>query len=180
MRGPSPSPVAVAVAVAIALALVGVGACKTEPERAAGDPAVAADPPMAPAPPTGKVVIETPARGPVADVVQTFQAREAARNRKVVVYVGAPWCEPCQRFHKAVAEGKLDATFPNLTLLEFNLDEDRERLAAAGYTSEFIPLFVRPSKDGSASTQRFAGSVKGDGAVANITPKLRALLSEAN
>ncbi len=162
--------------VAAIVALLGVGACKTEPERGT---AIAAEPSSQPAASaTGKVVIETPARGPVADVVQTFQAREAARKRKVVVYVGAPWCEPCQRFHKAVAEGKLDATFPDLTLLEFNLDEDRDRLAAAGYTSEFIPLFVRPSKDGNASPQRFAGSVKGDGAVANITPKLRALLSE--
>ncbi len=158
------------------VALLAVGACKTEPERSSGV-AAAAEPSAAPAT-GGKVVIETPARGPVADVVQTVQAREAARKRKVVVYVGAPWCEPCQRFHRAVADGKLDATFPDLTLLEFNLDEDRDRLTAAGYTSEFIPLFVRPSKDGSASPQRFAGSVKGDGAVANITPKLRALLVE--
>jgi thiol-disulfide isomerase/thioredoxin len=157
----------------LTLVLGATSGCKTEPDKPLGT--ATQEPPAAA---SAKVTIETPGNGSVASVVLTVQAREAARHRKVVVYVGAPWCEPCQRFHKAVAEGKLDATFPNLTLLEFNLDEDRERLAAAGYTSEFIPLFVRPGKDGTASSARFAGSVKGDGAVANITPKLRALIED--
>jgi hypothetical protein len=90
--------------------------------------------------------------------------------------VGAKWCEPCQNFHKAAAKGDLDGEFPDLTLLEFDLDEDRDRLATAGYVSQFIPLFAMPGPDGRASDKKFEGSVKGDGAVANIAPRLRSLL----
>ncbi len=93
-----------------------------------------------------------------------------------MVYVGAKWCEPCQSFHKAAAKGELDGEFPDLTLLEFDLDEDRDRLATAGYVSQYIPLFAMPASDGRASEKKFEGSVKGDGAVANIAPRLRSLL----
>ena len=133
--------------------------------------------------PTGPLVlargvrIEHAADGPdAAKVVREARAREKADGRDVVVYVGAKWCEPCQRFHKAAAAGELDDAFPQLTLLEFDLDQDRDRLDAAGYRSDLIPLFVMPGDDGRASSKRFEGSVKGDGAIANIAPRLRSLL----
>jgi hypothetical protein len=108
-------------------------------------------------------------------VIRAASERERADERRLVVYVGAKWCEPCQRFHKAAQAGELDADFPLLTVLEFDLDADRERIEAAGYRSHFIPLFVVPKADGTASSKRFEGSVKGERAVANIAPKLRAL-----
>src|SRR5262249_45611898 len=97
-------------------------------------------------------------------------------GRQLLVYVGATWCEPCQRFHRAAAHGDLDSAFPKLTLLEFDLDRDGDRLRAAGYRSSYIPMFCAPKPDGTASDKQFAGSVKGEGAVAEITPKLRRLL----
>jgi hypothetical protein len=109
-------------------------------------------------------------------VVRDAQERERANGRDLVVYVGATWCEPCQRFHKAAAAGDLDDAFPMLTLLEFDLDADKQRLDAAGYRSELIPLFVAPDDDGRASSKRFEGSVKGDGAIVNIAPRLHALI----
>jgi hypothetical protein len=93
------------------------------------------------------------------------------------VYVGAGWCEPCRRFHAAAAEHKLDADFPTLRLLEFDADRDGGRLQAAGYVSRLIPLFVRPAADGRSSGRQIEGSVKGDRAVGEIVPRLRALLT---
>lgn len=124
------------------------------------------------------VRIDLAPSGDVDTVVKEARARELRDGRKLVVYVGAVWCEPCQHFHKAAAAGKLDADFPALTLLEFDLDKDKERLDKAGYASELIPLFVKPNVDGRASPRRFEGSIKGDGAVANITPRLRELLAD--
>ncbi len=108
-------------------------------------------------------------------------ARDGAVHdgRELLVYVGAKWCEPCRRFHDAALRGELDDVFPNLTLLEFDLDEDKERLAVARYTSDLIPLFAVPDADGKGSDLKLQGSVKGDGAVTNITPRLRALLERA-
>lgn len=113
----------------------------------------------------------------VAKLVRSERERAAADGRDLVVYVGAKWCEPCQRFHEAAKRGDLDGDFPELTILEFDLDEDRDRITAAGYMSKLIPLFVMPAEDGRASGRRFEGGVKGDGAVANITPRLRKLLT---
>jgi hypothetical protein len=135
---------------------------------------------VAPAPPTPvdhvRMIPATP-DGDVREAVRRTVAEESGGAvRTVVVYVGASWCEPCQRFHEAAQSGKLDTSFPGLTLLEFDLDRDRERLAAAGYVSKYIPLFALPAADGSASGKQIEGAVKGDGALAFIAPRLRVLL----
>ena len=92
--------------------------------------------------------------------------------------VGATWCEPCQRFHHAAERGELDAAFPTVTLLEFDLDRDHEGLASAGYVSKYIPLFALPGPDGKASGKAIEGGIKGDGAVGFIVPRLKEMLSD--
>jgi hypothetical protein len=124
----------------------------------------------------GVRIVHAGAGADAAKVVRDEREKAKSDGRDLVVYVGATWCEPCQHFHKAAAKGALDGEFPDLTLLEFDLDEDRDRLSAAGYVSQFIPLFAMPAEDGRASDKKFEGSVKGDGAVANIAPRLRSLL----
>jgi thiol-disulfide isomerase/thioredoxin len=114
----------------------------------------------------------------VARLVRTEREKAAADGRDLVVYVGAKWCEPCKHFHEACLRGDLDGEFPQLTILEFDLDEDRDRITVAGYMSKLIPLFVMPGEDGRATARRFEGGVKGDGAVEHITPRLRKLLEK--
>jgi thiol-disulfide isomerase/thioredoxin len=106
--------------------------------------------------------------GDVPGVVLTAVARAKAEGRRLVVYEGASWCEPCQHFHAAVAQGELNAAFPRLTLLEFDADRDRDRLIAAGYGSQYIPLFALP------------GGIKGDGVVPYLTKRLEQLLSQGS
>ncbi len=122
--------------------------------------------------------VSAPPEGAVAPIVQEALHHAAGEKRTLVVYVGATWCEPCQRFHQAAQHGDLDAAFPALTLLEFDLDRDRERLALAGYVSTYIPLFALPLATGQASTHMLEGAIKGDGAVGFIAPRLSALLAE--
>jgi thiol-disulfide isomerase/thioredoxin len=114
--------------------------------------------------------------GEVASVVTRAVADAHRDHRRLLVYVGATWCEPCRRFHQAIADGKLDAQFPDLRFLEFDLDKDQSRLVAAGYQSRLIPLFANPGPDGRASGRQMEGSIKGDGAVGEIVPRLTALL----
>jgi len=122
--------------------------------------------------------VDMPPEGDVGDAVRRELSRAAGERRRVVVYVGAVWCEPCQRFHQAAVRGDLDATFPDLTLLEFDLDRDLERLRVAGYTSKYIPLFALPATNGSASGKQTEGGIKGEGAVAYMAPRLKALLGQ--
>jgi len=110
--------------------------------------------------------------GDVAPLVQ-----KDMRRGRLLVYVGASWCEPCRRFHEAASAGKLDAQLGGLRLLEFDLDRDEARLRAAGYVSQLIPLFAVPGPDGRASGRQIEGSIKGDGAVVQILPRLQALLT---
>lgn len=122
--------------------------------------------------------LKAPDGADAARLIGVARAKEASEGRTLVVYVGASWCEPCRRFHAAAESGALDSAFPKLTLLEFDMDKDRDRLAIAGYSPRMIPLFAIPNGDGRASGRSFEGSVKGDGAVAEITPKLAALLQK--
>jgi hypothetical protein len=123
-------------------------------------------------------VTEPPAAGAVDGIVRDALAKAVGEKRSLVVYVGAAWCDPCQRFHHAAQSGELDATFPNLTMLAFDIDRDAERLAAAGYASSYIPLFALPNRDGRASGKQIEGGIKGDGAVAQIAPRLKELVAQ--
>jgi thiol-disulfide isomerase/thioredoxin len=123
-------------------------------------------------------VTQAPLAGAVDVIVRDALGSALAEKRTLVVYVGADWCEPCQRFHRAAEGGELDTVFPTLTMVEFDLDRDAKRLAAAGYVSKYIPLFALPTQDGRASGKQIEGVIKGEGAVAYIAPRLQKLLAQ--
>lgn len=131
--------------------------------------------PPAVANPHARILTGNP-NGDLAPVVAKQFAASKAENRTLLVYVGATWCEPCKRLHEAVEKGQLDADFPDLDLIAFDADMDAERLEWAGYHSQMIPALTVPNADGKASERKLEGSIKGDGAVGEITPRLRALL----
>lgn len=150
--------------VAVSLVLASLTACTAPAEER-------------PAPPSGPRVRFVPApEGDVPALVRSFAADARRDGRAPLVYVGATWCEPCRYFHRAAERGELDPSLPRLALLEFDLDRDAARLAAAGYASRMIPLFVVPGDDGRATARRIEGSIHGPGSPAEITPRLRALL----
>jgi thiol-disulfide isomerase/thioredoxin len=124
----------------------------------------------------GVAFAEAPPGG-VVPIVREAAAAAAASRRTLLVYVGATWCEPCRRFHRAAEAGELDSALPRLILLEFDLDRDHDRLVAAGYDSKYIPLFALASADGTASSHRIEGAIKGEGAVDFILPRLRELVT---
>jgi thiol-disulfide isomerase/thioredoxin len=165
---------ALGVWLAVSLAMVG---CKVQhdaaPERSASS-----------APPARALggdrvrIWAAPASGGIADAVRDALGRSAGGRRRLVVYVGAKWCEPCRRVHEAIERGELDARLSHLDLLEYDLDRDRERLAAAGYASQYIPLFALPSPEGTASGKQIEGAIKGEGAVTFIVPRLEGLLAQ--
>lgn len=101
----------------------------------------------------------------------------AGAERKVLVYVGAEWCEPCTRFHEAVEAGQLDDALLGVQFVEFDSDHDRDRLEAGGYDGELIPRFVVPVDDGTPSDQRIEGGIKGEGAVEHIMARLAPLVA---
>jgi hypothetical protein len=153
------------VAMAIAMAIAG---CE-------GDPAPKAEAPGATK--RGVEIVAAPAGTEDASaVIQREAERARGAGRKLVVYVGATWCEPCQYFHQAAEAGTLDRDFPDLTLLEFDQDRDGERLSRAGCRSPMIPLFAVPDAAGRCGERRMAGSIKGPGAVDEIKPRLSALI----
>lgn len=122
--------------------------------------------------------IKAPAGEDAASVVKRELERAQIDKKRLLVYVGATWCEPCKRFHDAAEAGQLDGVFPNLRLVEFDLDVDSERLSRAGYASKMIPLFAIPTENGTGSGKQIEGSVKGEAAVMNLRNRLKPLLEE--
>ncbi len=147
--------------------LLMLAACRSEPTDKGAAPVASVAPARRPE-------FVTAGQGDVAALVRDELAK--ADGARVVVYVGATWCEPCRRFHDAATAGALDGQLPPIRFLEFDLDRDEARLKAAGYTSQYVPLFATPNGDGRASGKQIAGSVKGPGAPAEITPRLVAML----
>lgn len=153
-----------------------------EPDRlpdggVAARPAAATAPPSAPSVAQGARVqfVHAP-DGDVAELVKMQRAAADRTKRAFLVYVGASWCEPCQRFHEAAGKGELDADLPPVTLLEFDADKDVPRLRAAGYSSTYIPLFAVPGADGRGSGRFIEGGIKGANAAREIAPRLKNLL----
>jgi thiol-disulfide isomerase/thioredoxin len=129
--------------------------------------------------PAGAVeLIEAPAGvADVAALVRVTAEQLAARHRRLLVYVGATWCEPCQQIHAAIAAHELDAIFPDLSLLAFDADRDGPALTKAGYESPLIPLFALPEPDGRASARREYGGRHAVDNVPLLTAKLHRLLN---
>ncbi len=135
------------------------------------------DAPMGVLAPTDQLrTIAAAPEGDVATQVKELMTREAKDGRKVLVYIGATWCEPCKRFHASAARGDLDKEFPNLTLLEYDADRDGERLVTANYNTRLIPYFGLPAADGKGTGRHIEGGVKGSVAVEDIAPRLHELL----
>lgn len=123
-----------------------------------------------------KPLFVTPASATDSVAALVRRHRPEADAGPLVVYVGAAWCEPCQRFHEAVVRGDLDDELAGVRFLEFDADVDGSRLAEGGYGGRLIPRFVVPDAGGRASDKRIEGGIKGDGAVAHILGRLRELL----
>jgi thiol:disulfide interchange protein len=155
------------------LAATTLFACAKDPKADELAPATTAPPA-----PRGVEFVAAPADSEVQAIVATEIDRAKRDGRRLLVYVGASWCEPCQRFHKAALAGEVDAQFAGLRFVEFDLDRDKPRLQRAGYVSKLIPLFALPRSDGNASGEQIEGSIKGPGAVDQITPRLAALLAK--
>lgn len=115
--------------------------------------------------------------GEVAPLVAAAVAEAEQEHRRLLVYVGAVWCKPCEAFHDAAARGDLDTALPGLTLLTFDSDVDTERLVAAGYESRLIPLFVVPGRDGRATARATSGARTGGDYVAELVPRVQALFA---
>ena len=124
-----------------------------------------------------KVEILTAPAGSAATYIASEVARGARDGVPVLVYVGATWCEPCRDFHAAATAGTLDAALAPIRFLEFDLDRDGDRLAAAGYRSSFVPLFARPAPDGTASGAQTDGVKQGGAYVEQLTPRIQALVT---
>jgi hypothetical protein len=159
------------------LAMMAVG-CRATRSGSAPDAESAASSTPAPVELRHLRLAEAPPAGDVASIAAAALAEAKRERRRLLVYVGASWCEPCRRFHDAAARGDLDESFGDLTLLEFDLDRDGERLAAAAYTARYIPLFALPASDGTSSGKQVEGAIKGEGAVAYLVPRLKELLAE--
>jgi thiol-disulfide isomerase/thioredoxin len=123
-------------------------------------------------------LLAAPAYPDAAVLVADFAAQAAQQGRRLVVYVGAPWCEPCRHLHEAAEHGGLDDRVGPLDLLMFDAEVDAARLQAAGYSSRLIPLLAVPGPDGRASGLQMEGGIKGEGAVENLVPRLQAMLDQ--
>lgn len=114
---------------------------------------------------------------PLEQFVQQHVEEADVNGKRVLVYVGAAWCEPCKRFHQALESGELDAALAGTNFIEFDADRDRKELQAAGYASKYIPSFSVPDHSGHASGRAIEGSITGDRAVREtLVPRLLALL----
>ncbi len=120
-------------------------------------------------------LVPAPRGGRVAEVVEA----ERGSGGPLVVYVGASWCEPCVAFHDALLAGQFDEDLADVRFLEFDLDRDRARLAADGYSGRYVPLFALPGADGRASGAQIEGGTKGPGAARQLVQRLRPLLAAA-
>jgi thiol-disulfide isomerase/thioredoxin len=179
LRAPLP---AVLPAALIAALLVDCSRPTTKPrnERTVAAPSApnapsAPDAPNAPPP----AFLHYPRQGNAIEpwVQEQVELAEAAHLR-VLVYVGASWCEPCQRFHRAVEHGELNGTLNGLRFLEFDQDQDAAALKTAGYVYQYIPVLALPDPDGRNHGKMISGSIKGPKAVQeNLVPRLQALLS---
>ena len=143
------------------LAVLALASCKSTPPPPQIDP-------------QAKVAFLTPQDGEVAP--QLAKRLAEVKDRKLLVYASAPWCEPCRRFHEAVDRGDLTGKLGNVDLMAFDAEYDAERLLMSGYEQRMIPAFHLPGPDGRSVNRHIEGGVSGEGAVGDLVPRILSLL----
>lgn len=146
--------------------------------RPSAEPASAGDAKASPSKP--EILKAPPGLADGRAWVRAEMERADEEQRKLVLYVGASWCEPCVRFHDAVLAGQLDRELAGVRFLELDADQHEALRSEAdlGCGSRMIPLFARPTAEGRCGAERVEGAIKGDGAVGFILPRLRELLRD--
>jgi hypothetical protein len=173
-RAPKPSGLQIAWLAAALLA----GACDSPPSAANSRKAPSVIASAAPRPPEAALIRGPSAGAEIAPFIAAELARAYEQHVRLLVYVGAKWCEPCRHFHDALLAGELAGALPALRFIEFDYDSDEPALRRGGYVSKLIPLFTLPNPDGSASVRHIEGSIKGpDAVLQNLLPRLQALLA---
>jgi thiol-disulfide isomerase/thioredoxin len=153
---------------ALAALLFGFGCTKLKPTAPSIDPSATVR------------FVTAPIDGVVSTIMAAQLSRSQTENRRVLLYAGASWCEPCRFFHEAVDRGELTGKLGAVDLVAFDSQVDAERLLLSGYESQFIPLFALPNPDGKASGRHIEGSTKGSAAVNDdLVPRLKELLADA-
>ena len=160
----------------LALGIFTVSACNGRSERRAPSPrasaAISAGSREKP-----QVKKRTQPAPPLEQFVQQHVEEADAEGMRVLVYVGATWCEPCKVFHQALASGELDEVLAGTKFVEFDVDRDGAELRAAGYAAKYIPFFSVPEHSGHSSGRAIEGSIKSNDAVkTDLVPRLVALL----
>ncbi len=125
--------------------------------------------------PQATVRFVTPDEGEVAPALVRRMA--AVKDRRLMVFVSASWCEPCQRFHQAVDRGELTGKLGPLDLVAYDTEPDAERLLMSGYEARMIPAFTVPGPDGRATARHTEGGLSGEGAVADLVPRILEILN---
>ena len=167
---------ALLLAIAAALQLFAT-ACNTKRDDHVAPSAKAPAPASPRRPAKPELLHRSEPAAPLEQFVQQHVEEADASGRRVLVYVGATWCEPCRRFHKALASGELDDALAGTKFIAFDADKDGAELRRAGYASKYIPLFSVPDQSGHGSGLAIEGSIAGDDAVRrDLVPRLLALL----
>jgi thiol-disulfide isomerase/thioredoxin len=125
----------------------------------------------------GLDIVAAPAEGDVVTLVTQARSRAERQGKRLLVYVGATWCKPCRELHDAVVGGQFADWQPAATLLEFDLDKDKARLAAAGYQGDFVPLLAVPAADGRAGPHLSSGVQKDGDYLTQLRERLGQLLA---
>lgn len=127
--------------------------------------------------PPGKLeLIDAPKSDDVAPLIAKEVARAKTDHKKLLVYMGAVWCDPCVKFHEAANRGELDQVFGDVRMLVFDADRDNAAIERAGYKYEFVPLFALPGPDGRSTGKQIEGAPKGSKYVEQISGRLRTLI----
>ena len=167
------------VASRVVLALLGiftVSACNGKPNQStSATSSSASTSPLAKSRAKPVVARRELPKAPLEHFVQQHVEEADASGARVLVYVGATWCEPCKRFHQALESGQLDEDLAGTKFIEFDSDRDGAELRAAGYGSKYIPLFSIPDHSGHASGRSIEGAVTGE-VRKTLVPRLLALL----
>ncbi len=128
---------------------------EASPEPDAPQP-VDAEPERTPKPLS--IVDIDPDAGPLGHQLKLHAKRAAKDGQRVVLEMGAPWCPPCKRAKKLLAEDAVKAELEDVVVLRANSDVWGEDLDDLGFNAPVIPVYYLLDGTGAPAGE----SVRGD------------------
>jgi hypothetical protein len=110
---------------------------------------------------------------PLAVVLSDGAAKAKAKGLRPFLYIGATWCQPCQKLHRSLDDERMVDAFRGTYVIHLDLDAWERELPSVGLRVAQVPVFFQLDAQGKPTGKSLDGGAWNEDVPAEMAPPLK-------